>query len=78
MLPELIVPMLLHPLDTSLIERSVRQTRRLIVVEDGAIGFGFGAEVLSCLMEKGIALTDVMRIGAEPVPIPSVSSLEAQ
>jgi 2-oxoisovalerate dehydrogenase E1 component len=78
LVPELIVPILLHPLETSLIEKSVRQTNRLIVIEDGAIRFGFGAEVLSCLIEKGIPIKDVMRIGAEPVPIPSVSSLEAQ
>ena len=76
--PELIILTLLHPLDTSLIERSVRKTNGIIVVEDGSINFGFGAEVLSCMTEQGVPMRIVIRIGAEPVPVPSVSSLERQ
>ena len=78
MVPELIVLIMLHPLDIRLIRRSVRRTRRLIVVEDGSCGFGIGAEVAARLTESGVSMRGFLRIGADPVPIPSVSSLEAQ
>lgn len=78
LVPELVVLLMLHPLDIQFVERSVRKTRRLIVVEDGSISFGIGAEVLAQLAERGVPLHKALRIGAEPVPIPSVSSLELQ
>ena len=78
MVPELVVLLMLHPLDIQLVERSVRKTRRLIVVEDGSISFGIGSEVVAQLAERGVSLQKTLRIGAEPVPIPSVSSLEMQ
>jgi len=76
--PELIVLQMLHPLDIGAIERSVTRTERLIVVEDGSSAFGIGSEIVARLLEKGATLRQVLRVGAEPVPIPSVSSLELQ
>ena len=78
LVPELVVLQMLHPLDTRLIERSVARTGRLIVVEDGSASFGIGGEIVARLAEQGVAPRHVLRVGAEPVPIPSVSSLEVQ
>lgn len=78
LVPELIVLQMLHPLDIGAIERSVTRTERLIVVEDGSSAFGIGSEIVARLLEKGATLRQVLRVGAEPVPIPSVSSLELQ
>ncbi len=72
---ELIVLTKLHPLDITPITRSVSRTGTLIVVEDGSCPFGIGAEVLAQVAEAGVA-ANVYRIGAEPVPIPSIGELE--
>jgi 2-oxoisovalerate dehydrogenase E1 component len=53
LIPELICVTQLHPLDINLIERSVGKTNKILVVEDGSIDFGFGAEMLSKLVERG-------------------------
>jgi 2-oxoisovalerate dehydrogenase E1 component len=74
--PELICITQLHPLDLGLIEKSTRKTRKIIVVEDGSVSFGFGAEILSGLIERGIFLDFALRVGAAPIPIPSTISLE--
>lgn len=78
LVPELICLTQLHPLDTNLIERSVKKTGRLLTVEDGSIDFGLGAEVLSKLAEKGQAFELALRVGAEPVPVPSITKLELE
>ena len=78
LVPELIVITMLHPLDISLVANSVKKTSRIIVVEDGAINFGFGAEVISTLVMMNMDLIFTLRIGAGPVPIPSISVLENQ
>jgi 2-oxoisovalerate dehydrogenase E1 component len=72
---ELIVPVSLHPLDLQPILRSARKTRRVVVVEDGSVSFGIGSEILAqlCEVEPGLRCK---RIGAEPVPVPSVLALE--
>jgi len=78
LVPELICLTQLHPLDTNLIERSVKKTGRLLTVEDGSIDFGLGAEVLSKLAEKGQSFDFALRVGAEPVPVPSITKLELE
>lgn len=75
-IPELICVTQLHPLDTKIIESSLKVTRKILVVEDGSINFGFGSELIASLVEKNIPMDWVKRIGAESVPIPSLSSLE--
>jgi len=72
---ELIVITKLHPLDITPITRSASRTGTLVVVEDGSCPFGIGAEVLAQVAEVGVAV-NVCRIGAEPVPIPSIGELE--
>ena len=76
--PELICLTQLHPLDTNLIERSVKKTSRLLTVEDGSIDFGLGAEILSKLAEKGQFFQFALRVGAAPVPVPSITKLELE
>ena len=76
--PELICLTQLHPLNTNLIERSVKKTGRLLTVEDGSVDFGLGAEILSKLVEKGQSLQFALRVGAEAVPVPSITKLELE
>lgn len=76
--PELICLTQLHPLDINLIERSVKKTGRLLTIEDGSVDFGLGAEILSKLVEKGQTLQFAVRVGAEPVPVPSITKLELE
>jgi pyruvate/2-oxoglutarate/acetoin dehydrogenase E1 component len=45
-------------------------------VEEGSSFAGFGAELIAALMEKLTSFVKIRRIGALPVPIPSVKSLE--
>ncbi len=73
---ELVVPVSLHPLDIAPIKESVAQTGKLIVVEEGAKPYGFGAELLARLQESGCDEITVARVGAASVPVPSVASLE--
>jgi len=78
LIPELICVTQLHPLDINLIERSVGKTKKILVVEDGSIDFGFGAELLSKLVERKNYLDFALRIGAESVPVPSIMGLELE
>lgn len=73
---ELIVPLCLHPMDIEPIKRSAMATGRLLVMEEGSAPFGYGSELLAKLHESGVANLKMSRIGAIPVPIPSVFSLE--
>ena len=75
---ELICITQLHPLDTNIIERSVNKTKKILIVEDGSVSFGFGSEILSKLSEKGMQLNFALRVGAEAVPVPSIIKLELE
>ena len=77
-LAELVCLTQLHPMDLSLVKRSVDKTKRILVIEDGSVNFGIGSEVLAKLIEEGIHLDFAKRIGSEPYPIPSVNELELQ
>jgi pyruvate/2-oxoglutarate/acetoin dehydrogenase E1 component len=77
-LAELICVTKLHPVDLNLLERSINKTRRILVVEDGSVSFGFGSEILSKLVERGAQLEVALRVGAEPVPVPSIINLELE
>jgi len=77
-IPELICVIQLHPMDIKLIERSINKTRKILIVEDGSKSYGFGSEVLSRLVEMQSRLEFALRVGAEPVPVPSIISLELE
>jgi 2-oxoisovalerate dehydrogenase E1 component len=72
---ELVVPIVLHPVELGPIERSVSQTGALLFVEDGSTDFGIGAETIARLVEKGLKFRG-QRLGASPYPVPSVAALE--
>jgi 2-oxoisovalerate dehydrogenase E1 component len=74
---ELVVPICLHPLDLRPILKSAQRTRRVVVVEEGSIAFGMGAEVLAQLHQAEPALA-CERLGAAPVPVPSILALERE
>jgi 2-oxoisovalerate dehydrogenase E1 component len=75
--PELLAPTALHPIDIAAIEAAARATGWLLIVEEGS-GFGsFGAEVAARIAEHGTDGIRISRIAGEPVPVPSVPELEA-
>ena len=75
---ELVCLTQLHPMNLSLVKKSVDRTKRILVIEDGSVNFGIGSEVLAKLIEDGIHFDFAKRIGSEPYPIPSVNELELQ
>ncbi len=74
--PELIVPTCLSSLPLNILEASVVQTGRIAIIEEGSLFSGYGSEVIAQLAEKMQVPFLAKRIGALPVPIPSVKSLE--
>ena len=67
----------LRPLDTKTIIKSVKKTKRLLVVDNGWTRFGVSAEIISSVTEK---IFDELkcspsRIGIEDVPLPSTRAL---
>jgi 2-oxoisovalerate dehydrogenase E1 component len=76
LVPEMIVPLGLSPVDPGPVADSVRQTGRLVIVEEGPSFGSAGAEVAAQLMEGMQAPFAFARIGGKPVPIPSAPSLE--
>ncbi len=77
-LPELIVLSKISPLDLQSVFISVKNTRKLIVIEEGGLEFGIGSEIISSVVENlGTNNIDLaQRIGALSVPIPSSKTLE--
>ncbi len=75
---EVIDPRTLIPLDKDTIFKSVGKTGRLIVVEEGRIRGGLGAEIaaLACGDYFSLLKAPVQRVGAPMVPIPGSPVLE--
>jgi 2-oxoisovalerate dehydrogenase E1 component len=71
-LAELIVPTCIAPL-----ARSVAETGRLVVVEEGASFASVGSEAIAAVMEQAEAPVSVLRLGKRRAPIPSAPALEA-
>jgi 2-oxoisovalerate dehydrogenase E1 component len=75
---QLIVPIQLSPFNMGPILDSVRQTRHLLIVEEGTQTLGWGAEILAHTTEKlGIRLLESHRLGATDSPIPASAPLES-
>ena len=67
----------LYPLDMDAIEASVLKTGRLIVVDNGWMTCGAGAEIICRLLEKGIANNiKFQRMGFAFTPCPTTPKLE--
>jgi 2-oxoisovalerate dehydrogenase E1 component len=75
--PEMIVPICISPLDIGSIAESVRRTKRLLIIEEGAAFGSVGSEVIAQLAEREGLAFSVARVSGKPVPIPSAPSLEA-
>jgi pyruvate/2-oxoglutarate/acetoin dehydrogenase E1 component len=76
---EVIDPIWLSPLDVGPIMTSVEKTGRLLVVDNGWVTCGAGAEIVARMAERLMAVRDVRarRLGFAPVTCPTTPSLEA-
>jgi acetoin:2,6-dichlorophenolindophenol oxidoreductase subunit beta len=68
----------LIPLDIQTVLRSVEKTSRLFTVEENPRALGWGAEIVSIVVDEGFYSLDapIVRITTPHVPLPSASSLE--
>lgn len=68
----------LRPLDRETVCASVRRTSRAVVLEDGWLSYGVGAEISATLMEGAFDYLDapVRRVAAAEVPLPYAKPLE--
>jgi len=75
---EVVDPRTLVPLDKATILDSVRRTGRLVIVEEGAITGGVGAEIAAIAAGEAIDYLDapVLRVAAPDVPVPFSPVLE--
>jgi 2-oxoisovalerate dehydrogenase E1 component len=76
--PALIVPTSLHPLNLAPVLEQVAQSGRLLVVEEGGRFASVGAELIAQLNEAAVTPFRSARLGGKAAPIPSAPSLEAQ
>ena len=75
---EVIDPRTLAPMDRGPIVESVKKTGRLVVVEEGCLTGGIGAEVAAGIMSDAFDYLDapVVRVAAADVPIPMSEPME--
>lgn len=75
---EIIIPTQLSPFDIDPMLVSVNRTRHLLVVEEGTLTLGWGAEILASIVERQVArLQASRRLAAFDSPIPASAPLEA-
>jgi len=73
----LIIPTRLSPFDTTFLQESVRETGSLVIVEEGTVTMGWGAEVAARIAESSISgLKKLTRIAARNTPVPAAPTLE--
>lgn len=73
---ELVILTQLWPLLCDEIAASVGRTGRLCVLEESSAAYGVGAAVIAAVAESARKPFQARAVGAAPVPIPSVRSLE--
>lgn len=75
--PEIIDLRSLRPLDKKPIIKSVKKTKRLLVLDNGWTSYGISAEIISSVMEslQTKLLAPPIRLGLNDSPIPSSRSL---
>ena len=66
------------PLDIDLVSASVAKTSRLLVVDEDYLSFGLSAEIITRVIERGVAPKVVRRLAVADVPIPGALSLERE
>ncbi|MGE5124072.1 MAG: transketolase C-terminal domain-containing protein [Acidobacteriaceae bacterium] len=76
---ELVVPTRLSPVEIDAIIASTDQTGCLLVVEEGSLSLGWGAEVVARVAEA-LSLREIKykRLAARELPVPGSGPLEAQ
>jgi pyruvate/2-oxoglutarate/acetoin dehydrogenase E1 component len=65
-----------QPLDVERIVASAEKTGRLLVIEEGHLSFGIGAEVVAATVERTRRKLKVRRVASLDVPIPFAPQLE--
>lgn len=76
-LAEVVCPIVISPLNIQPVIDSVKKTGRLLTIEEGGTVGGIGAEVVLAVLESGVAVTAVKRVGIDNF-IPTSMKLEAQ
>jgi pyruvate/2-oxoglutarate/acetoin dehydrogenase E1 component len=68
----------LRPLDVQTLVASVRKTHRAVIVREACITGGFGAEIVSRIVEEAFDYLDapLKRVGTPDVPIPYAKTME--
>jgi acetoin:2,6-dichlorophenolindophenol oxidoreductase subunit beta len=68
----------LVPLDVQTVLESVGRTGKLVIIEETPRALGWGAELTSLVVEEAFDSLDgpILRVTAEPVPLPAAPSLE--
>ncbi len=75
---EVLLPSRISPVPSADLLPSVTQSRRLLVVEEGVVHGGWGAEVACQLQEALGGGIKTARVGAAATPIPSSKVMEAE
>ncbi len=77
---ELILPLQVSPFDPALVLESVSRTAKLLVIEEGAMGFDLGSEVIAAasVRYRGEKRLHCQRIAAAAAAIPSAPALEQE
>jgi len=74
---ELIIPTQLAPFELEPVFSSTKAIGKLLTIEEGPGGLGWGAEVVALTAEKlGSVLTKISRVNAENCPVPAARRLE--
>ena len=68
----------LKPLDYETIISSLRKTGKMVVVEEGWMHCGIGAEISATMMERAFDLLDapIIRVAGKNIPLPYAENLE--
>jgi len=73
---DLIVPTQLSPFELDDLIAAARLTKRLLTVEEGTMTLGWGAEVISRVLEEVGPGFQAQRVAADDMPIPAAGLLE--
>lgn len=68
----------ISPLDIDCIIKSVKKTGRAVIVEEGTLSAGIGAEIAAQIQDRGFEYLNapIKRVAAPDIPVPFAKSLE--
>ena len=77
---EIVDPLTLKPLDMDTILRSVKKTKRVVIVNEGCRTGGFTSELAARIMDEAFEYLDapIQRVASEDIPVPYSKRLEAE